>query len=187
MVLYLFDDVSNLELIFLGGQLLLNLRVGVVYDGQKHVLKETERRHIRIKLPLSSDLSGEDAYQQNKENEEDVGHKVDGPENPVGLIDGVKVEVSEDDPELCESAGETWMFSCCSTLHRSIVLLSLHALYEGAEGVHLCSKEQVPKLSVSEENDEKHDGKSHDVFGASTQCSGELCHGLIETDVFENL
>lgn len=63
----------------------------------------------------------------------------------------------------------------------------LHALDKGAKGFNLCPKEQVSKLSVGKEDNEEHDGESQDVFSTAAQCGGELSHGLVETDVFENL
>lgn len=63
----------------------------------------------------------------------------------------------------------------------------LHALDEGAEGFDLHSKDQISELSISKEHDEEHYGESHDVFGTSAQSGGQLSHGLIETDVLENL
>lgn len=63
----------------------------------------------------------------------------------------------------------------------------LHALDKGAEGFNLCPKQQVSKLSVGKEDNEEHDGEAQDVFGTATQCGGQLSHGLVETDVFENL
>lgn len=67
------------------------------------------------------------------------------------------------------------------------MLLLLHAFDKGAEGFHLCSKEQISKLSICKEDYEEHNGKSHDVFCTAAQSGGQLCHGLIETDVLENL
>lgn len=64
---------------------------------------------------------------------------------------------------------------------------ALHALDKGAEGFNLCPKQQISKLSVGKENNEEHDGEAQDVFGTATQCGGQLSHGLVETDVFENL
>lgn len=45
-------------------------------------------------------------YQENKENKEHVGDEVDRPENSVCTINGIVIKVSEDDPELGETAGE---------------------------------------------------------------------------------
>ena len=63
----------------------------------------------------------------------------------------------------------------------------LHALDEGAERLNLCPKEQISKLSIGEEHDEEHDGKAQDIFSTSSQCGGQLSHGLVKTDVLENL
>lgn len=64
---------------------------------------------------------------------------------------------------------------------------ALHALDKGAERFNLRPKQQVSKLSVGEENDEEHDGKAQDVFSTTAQCGGQLGHGLVKTDVLENL
>lgn len=63
----------------------------------------------------------------------------------------------------------------------------LHALDKRAERFNLRPKEQISKLSVGEEHDEEHDGKAQDIFSTSTQCGGQLSHGLVKTDVLENL
>lgn len=68
-----------------------------------------------------------------------------------------------------------------------LLRVALHALDKGAEGFNLCPKQQISKLSVGEENNEEHDGEAQDVFRTATQCGGQLSHGLVETDVFENL
>lgn len=66
-------------------------------------------------------------------------------------------------------------------------LAALHALDKGAERFNLCPKQQVSKLSIGEENNEEHDGKAQDVFSTTAQCGGQLGHGLVKTDVLENL
>lgn len=65
--------------------------------------------------------------------------------------------------------------------------MHLHALDKGAKGFDLCPKEQISKLSISEEDDEEHDCKSQDIFSTSTQCGGQLCHCLVKANVLENL
>lgn len=72
-------------------------------------------------------------------------------------------------------------------LFQFLLRVALHALDKGAEGFNLCPKQQVSKLSVGKEDNEEHDGKAQDVFCTATQCGGQLSHGLVETDVFENL
>lgn len=69
----------------------------------------------------------------------------------------------------------------------SDIQLLLHALDKGTEGFHLCSKEQITQLSIGKEHNKEHDSKAHDVFCTTPQCRGQLSHGLIETDVLENL
>lgn len=43
-------------------------------------------------------------YHENEENEEDKGGEVDGSEHWIGLLDLWELKVSQNDPELCESA-----------------------------------------------------------------------------------
>lgn len=63
----------------------------------------------------------------------------------------------------------------------------LHALDEGTERFNLCSKEQISKLSIGKKYNEEHDGEAQNIFSTSTKCGGQLCHGLVKTDVLENL
>ncbi len=77
-LLYLFEVVSHLECIFLLGYLCLNLRVGVVDDGQEHVEKHEEHK-------------------------EHIQDEVDGTKDTVGSLQLMEVEVSQDDSEQCES------------------------------------------------------------------------------------
>lgn len=63
----------------------------------------------------------------------------------------------------------------------------IHAFGKSTERVNFHSKQQISKLGVGEEDDEEHDGEAHDVFSASPQSGGQLSHGLIKTDVLENL
>lgn len=58
---------------------------------------------------------------------------------------------------------------------------------ESAEIVDLSSKHQVGQLSVSQENDEEHDGKTHEVLGTARHGAGQLTHGLIEVDELKKL
>ena len=44
-------------------------------------------------------------YQQNKENKEHIGDKVDWPKNSVSTVNGIVIKVSKNNPELCEAAG----------------------------------------------------------------------------------
>lgn len=43
------------------------------------------------------------AYQQHKENEEDIGDEVNGPQHPVGVVNGIVVKVAKYDPKLGET------------------------------------------------------------------------------------
>lgn len=47
--------------------------------------------------------SGARSYQEHEEYEEDEGDEVDGPQDPVGLLDASKVKVPEDNSKLCKS------------------------------------------------------------------------------------
>lgn len=83
-----------------------------------------------------------------------------------------------------------WIYSRLCYLNISCEQLSqipLHALDERAERFDLRPKEQISKLSVGEEHDEEHDGEAQDIFSTSTQCGRQLSHGLVKTDVLENL
>lgn len=62
-----------------------------------------------------------------------------------------------------------------------------HAGLERAEIVDLGSKYQVGKLSVRQEDDEEHDGKTHQVLGTARHGAGELTHGLVEVDELKKL
>lgn len=56
------------------------------------------------------------AYQQYKEHKEDEGDEVNGPQDPVGLLDPSEVEVSEDNPKLRKSSmGRKTTIRKCST------------------------------------------------------------------------
>lgn len=63
----------------------------------------------------------------------------------------------------------------------------LHAGLERAEIVDLGSKHQVGQLSIRQEDDEEHDGKTHKVLGTARHGAGELTHGLIEVDELKKL
>lgn len=65
--------------------------------------------------------------------------------------------------------------------------MSLHAGLESAEIIHLGPKYQVGQLSIRQEDDEEHYGKTHQVFGTARHSGGQLTHGLIEVDELEKL
>lgn len=62
-----------------------------------------------------------------------------------------------------------------------------HAGLKSAEIVDLGSKHQIGELSVRQEDDEEHDGKTHKVLGAARHRGGELAHGLVEVDELKKL
>ena len=68
-----FDQLalSDLEIIFLRCNLLLDLAVGVIDDGQEHI-------------------------EEDKKHKKDVGEEKDGPHHPIGLLKGVEVKVPKD-------------------------------------------------------------------------------------------
>ena len=78
---YSLEVVSHLELILLVGKICLDLRVGVVDDGQEHV-------------------------EQNEEDEEHIEDEVEGSEHTIGCLQLVEVEVTKDDTEQGEPEGE---------------------------------------------------------------------------------
>lgn len=68
-------------------------------------------------------------------------------------------------------------FACTATLVFEWILVKtlhilftsksdLHGVLEGAEVAHLSAKHKVTQLRVCEKDDEEHDRKSTDVFGA---------------------
>ena len=79
---HLFEVVGHLELALLRRNVRLDLRVGVVDDGEEHV-------------------------EQDEEHEEDVQDEVGGAEDAVGLLQSLEVEVAEDDAEQRETAQVT--------------------------------------------------------------------------------
>lgn len=62
-----------------------------------------------------------------------------------------------------------------------------HAGLKSAELINLGSKHQIGELSVRQEDDEEHDGKTHKVLGAARHGGGELTHGLVEVDELKKL
>lgn len=90
--------------------------------------------------------------------------------------------------------GKEWTSSFISTVlewkfseKKSKIITVLQRVAEIAEILDLGSEQQISKLGESQEDDEKHDCKSEQIFGTTTKGGGELGHGLIKTDVFENL
>ena len=71
---YPLEVVSDFKLALLLGDVGLDLSVGIVDDGQEHV-------------------------KQHKEHEEHVRDEEDRPENAVGRLQGVEVEITQDDSE----------------------------------------------------------------------------------------
>jgi hypothetical protein len=51
----------------------------------------------------------------------------------------------------------------------------------------LSAEEEVAELGEGEEDDEEHDTEACDVLGAAGEGRGQLGHGLVEGDVFEQL
>ena len=63
----------------------------------------------------------------------------------------------------------------------------LHACLESAEIINLSSKYQVGQLSICQEDDEEHDGKTHKVLGTARHGAGQLTHGFVEVDELKKL
>jgi hypothetical protein len=63
----------------------------------------------------------------------------------------------------------------------------LHRILKAREVLDLGTKDEVAKLSESQEDDEEHDGKTCQILGTTGKGGGELGHGLVEADVLENL
>lgn len=74
-----------------------------------------------------------------------------------------------------------------SAKKKSKIITVLQGVAEIAEILDLGSKQQISKLGESQEDDEEHDCKSEQILSTTTKGGGELGHGLVETDVFENL
>lgn len=73
-------------------------------------------------------------------------------------------------------------------VHRfTVVIMVSHAGLKSAEIIDLGSKHQIGELSVSQEDDEEHDGKTRKVLGAARHRGGELTHGLVEVDELKKL
>ena len=77
-VSYFFEEVGHLEFVLLRSNVGLDLRVGVVDDGEEHV-------------------------EEDEEDEEDVQHEVGRSQDAVGFLQFVEVEISEDDSEQSEA------------------------------------------------------------------------------------
>jgi hypothetical protein len=75
---HLLEVVTNLKLILHVGHVRLDLRVGVIDDGQEHV-------------------------EQHEEHEEDVKYEENRAKDAVGRLQLLKVEVTQDDTEQCET------------------------------------------------------------------------------------
>lgn len=71
-------------------------------------------------------------------------------------------------------------------LFTAVIMVS-HAGLKSAEIIDLGSKHQIGELSICQEDDEEHDGKTHKVLGAARHSGGELTHGLVEVDELKKL
>lgn len=69
----------------------------------------------------------------------------------------------------------------------TVVFLVSHAGLKSAEIIDLGSKHQIGELSICQEDDEEHDGKTHKVLGTARHSGGELTHGLVEVDELKKL
>lgn len=65
--------------------------------------------------------------------------------------------------------------------------VNLHRILECSKAFDLNAERQVTQLSVGKEDDEEHDCKARNIPCAFGQRFAQLCHGLVEADVFEHL
>lgn len=102
---YLLDEVSHFHLWPLLGHVGLHLRIGVIDDGQEHVLyRRTERtRGININTINKRITANGLTHHENEENEEDKACEVDGSKHWIGLLYFRELEVSQNDAELGET------------------------------------------------------------------------------------
>lgn len=103
-------------------------------------------------------------YQQHEEDKEHIGQEEDGSQDPVGLLNLVEVEISQNGPEQCEDG-----------------------VGEGAEVLDLGSEQQVAQLCKCKEHDEEHDAETGDILGTTGEGAAQLSHGLVEANVLEKL
>uniref|UniRef100_A0A1I8FNI5 Reverse transcriptase domain-containing protein n=1 Tax=Macrostomum lignano TaxID=282301 RepID=A0A1I8FNI5_9PLAT len=91
--------------------------------------------------------------------------KNSGHEDAVGALPQLwwKVEVAKNDAEQRENG-----------------------VVELAEVLDLRAEDE-PSWANGKEHDEEHDGKAHEVLGAGAEGGAQLCHGLVEADVLEEL
>lgn len=75
---YLLEVVTDLKLALLGGDVGLDFSVRVVNDGQEHV-------------------------EQDEEHEEDICDEEDWTKNTIGSLQGVEVEITQDNTEQCKA------------------------------------------------------------------------------------
>lgn len=68
-----------------------------------------------------------------------------------------------------------------------MILVILHGRFEARKVGDLSAKDEVSELGKGKEDDEEHDSKSGEIFGASSERRRQLRHGLVKTDVLEDL
>jgi len=68
-----------------------------------------------------------EAHQENKEHKEHVGHEVDRPEDSVGAVDGVVIEVSQNNPELSEAAERS---TTEGSLYSTIIIIVIIIIFK---------------------------------------------------------
>ena len=90
-----FEKIAHLEIRFSGLQFGFDIAIGVVNDGQEHVLLINFNYIVHIFQENDKWLN----YQQDEENEEDVRQKVDWSKNRICLFNVSKVEISKNHPE----------------------------------------------------------------------------------------
>ena len=100
----------------------------------------------------------------------------------MSLLQRLKIEDTQNDQEQRVAKMNEMIDSCIDG--RSSV--NLHGILECSKAFNLNTERQVAELCVGEENDEEHNREPGNVTRAFGQCFAQLCHGLVEADVFEH-
>ncbi|KAF2979651.1 hypothetical protein EK904_003006 [Melospiza melodia maxima] len=132
----------------------LSLRYREGYQGN------LETNYNGTKLAVTRDKE-DFAYQKHKENKEHIGDKVKRPKHPVGIVNGIVVKITKNDPKLGETGGKkehrvtqrhtqtvlrpfkgrTWMPRECQEFKVCVGVGVLQQLSQ--QPVHLCGAKDV--------------------------------------------
>ena len=119
------------------------------------------RHHVVLHFGIGIVDDGQEHVQQDKEDEEDVGEKEDRAENAMGVENGVKIEIAENDAEERETEkAQRRSFDSRRTVHS-------HRRAERFVIRDHCSEEEITQLGVGQEDDHKHDAEPENVFGTT--------------------